>query len=72
MNDFTHNPLRADPVFRSSRVIPESASDDTIEQRIARLESIVIEQAATIITNPENLMRAVQGESGTRIVRARA
>ncbi|MEZ4612536.1 MAG: carbamate kinase [Caldilineaceae bacterium] len=40
-----------------------------IEAALRFLRSSLVPQAATIITNPDNLMRAVRGESGTRIVR---
>lgn len=49
MNIQTDNPLRAEPVFRSSRVIPESASADTLEQRIERLEALVNSLTATVL-----------------------
>ena len=40
-----------------------------IEAALRFLRSSRKPEAATIITNPDNLMRAVRGESGTRIVR---
>jgi carbamate kinase len=59
---------QAEQYLREGHFAPGSMKPK-IEAALRFLRTGTNPQAATIITNPENLMRAVQGESGTRIFR---